>query len=92
MLVFFTLSSFITCAHIVISLSYLYMNESTPTRTDYRSGAAHWRAKLTAAQVREIRARYATREVSQHKLAAEFGVSVLALSNVIHRKSWAHIV
>lgn len=48
-------------------------------------------AKLTAADVREIRVRYAAGGVSMKELAAEYGVRSLAVFKVIHRQSWAHV-
>lgn len=53
-------------------------------------GERHRSAKLTEAQVREIRQR---RELGdrQEALAAEFGVSGCAISNIHRRKTWAHV-
>ena len=51
-------------------------------------GEAHVRAKLTEAKVREIRAKYATGTTSQHKLAVEYGVSDVTVSNVVRRAGW----
>lgn len=47
--------------------------------------------KLKAQQVLEIRARYATSEVPFTELAKEYGVSRQQISQIIRRKSWAHI-
>ena len=46
------------------------------------------RGKLTDAQVRQIRDRYDYGEVTQRMLAAEFGVSVSTVSDVVTGKTW----
>ena len=52
-------------------------------------GERNGRARLTAAAVREIRAAYpATRQVD---LAERYGVSQVAISHIVLRKSWRHI-
>ena len=48
-------------------------------------------AKLTADDVRDIRARYATGTISQKTLGEEFGLEQASVSHIIHRKSWKHI-
>lgn len=45
-------------------------------------------AKLTAAQVRDLRARYAQGGVSQRALAAEFGVHQAQVYRIVSGKSW----
>ena len=52
-------------------------------------GENHGRAKLTAAAVREIRERGLTE--SQQSLARLHGVSQVAISHVLLRKSWKHL-
>lgn len=47
-------------------------------------------AKLTADQVREIRA-LAEHGVVQREIAARFGVSDRAVGKIVHRQTWAHI-
>lgn len=47
------------------------------------SGERHGGAKLSDAQVRLIRERYATRTVQQQTLAAEYRVSVPAISEIV---------
>jgi hypothetical protein len=54
-------------------------------------GERHSHAKLTEALVREIRARVAAGEVQRH-LAAEYGVSVATICNIVSRKIWAHVI
>lgn len=53
-------------------------------------GERHSQAKLTEAQVREIRSRVAAGEV-QRRLAAEYGVNVATVCNIVNRKIWAHV-
>jgi hypothetical protein len=48
--------------------------------------------KLTAEQVREIRARYAAGGVSQKDLAAEYGTTRMNVSSIINGASWRHLL
>jgi HNH endonuclease len=48
-------------------------------------------AKLTEADVREIRSRYAAGGVTQRALAEEFGVIHQTIHSIIRRKNWKHI-
>ena len=59
-------------------------------RDDYLSGERHGRAKLTLAQVREIRHRRATEHPrpSYPQLASEYGVAPLAISQIVNNRSW----
>ena len=52
-----------------------------------RSGAA----KLTNAQVADIRARYVKRKVPQRVLAREYGVGLTTINQIIHARTWKHI-
>lgn len=54
-------------------------------------GERNGRAKLTDAQVREIRDRYAAGGVSQPQLGREFGVTHAIIGNVVRRESWVHV-
>lgn len=60
-----------------------------------RAGFAHGEqlphSILTDAQIREIRRRYRPRVVTLEALANEYGTSVTNVSNIIHRKRWAHV-
>jgi transposase len=50
------------------------------------------KTKLTAEQVLEIRRRYLESDsTSQAVLAAEYGVNMKHIWNIIHRKTWTHI-
>ena len=53
------------------------------------NGEKHGMSKLTATQVLEIRRRAKEGSV---KLAKEFGVCYQTISEIIHKKSWTHIV
>lgn len=53
-------------------------------------GERHHQAKLTEAQVREIRQRRASGEQG-NALAREFGVTPTAICSIIKRKTWAHL-
>jgi len=54
-------------------------------------GEQHHRAKLTAEQVRAMRADYARGGTSLNQLAAHYGVSKKSVLNIIHRRVWAHV-
>jgi predicted DNA binding protein len=54
-------------------------------------GEAHHLAKLTDADVRLIRAAYASGGISQRALAEKFGVALRAIQQVIHYQSWRHV-
>lgn len=56
-----------------------------------RRGEAHYGAKLTEADVREIR-RLVADGVDQATLAARFGVSGGLISSVVRRARWKHVV
>lgn len=54
-------------------------------------GERNGRAKLLAAEIREIRTRYAAGHCPQHRLAAEFHVNQITISDIVRRKSWRHL-
>jgi hypothetical protein len=53
-----------------------------------RKGEAHNLAKLTWAEVRQIRQRYEPGRTSQRALAAEFGVAQSQIGSILHGKTW----
>jgi hypothetical protein len=57
------------------------------SRPDLR-GEKCGHAKLTWSEVRAIRARYVPRVVSLYKLANEYGVTVMAIQNIVSGKTW----
>jgi hypothetical protein len=54
-------------------------------------GEAHGHAKLTEAQVREIRDRYAAKGVTHDRLAKDYGVSSELIGLIVRRKIWKHV-
>jgi len=54
-------------------------------------GEANARAKLTAAEVTEMRALYAAGGITQKALGQRFGVSKPTVQSIMHRRSWAHV-
>ena len=54
-------------------------------------GVRHGCARLTEAQVIEIRAAYAAGGVTQKALAKRFGVTDGAISHIVHRRQWRHL-
>ncbi len=54
-------------------------------------GITHSRARLTEAQVIEIRRKYAKGHISHAMLAAEYHVSISAIANITQRITWKHI-
>jgi hypothetical protein len=56
-----------------------------------RRGEACHTAKLTPDLVRDIRRRYAAGEGSQRVLAAEYGLALSSLRQVVVRLSWRHV-
>lgn len=54
-------------------------------------GEDHGMSKLTDAEVLDIRARYATGQITQRALAEEYGVHFSLISLIIRRKIWTHL-
>lgn len=65
-----------------IVTNYRSLCKTCHQRYDQQTGADHANAKLTATQVAEIRARYATSGISQQALADEYGVSQSLISRL----------
>lgn len=55
------------------------------------SGERRSDAKLTEAQVRDIRARFRPYVVTRAQLAREYGVSPGAIKHVVNRSTWRHV-
>lgn len=55
------------------------------------TGSRNGRAKVTAETVLRVRAEYAAGGVTQRQLAARYGLSVPAVSDITRRKNWRHI-
>jgi len=60
-------------------------------RLGAREGEWNGFAKLTDTNVLEIRKLYAKGGVFQKALAARFGVDQSHISEIVHRKTWAHV-
>lgn len=56
-----------------------------------KRGETHWKAKLTAETVIEMRRLYAAGGILQREIGIMFGVSNKAVSEVITRKNWKHV-
>lgn len=54
-------------------------------------GEANGRAKVTTAQVREIRALYATGEHTEQAIAARYGLSRSHAGNIARGATWSHV-
>jgi hypothetical protein len=54
-------------------------------------GEINSNAKLTAANVIDIRARYAAGGITLKELAVEFGVTFGLIGHIVNRRSWKHI-
>jgi predicted XRE-type DNA-binding protein len=54
-------------------------------------GERNHKARLTAAQVQEIRNLYAAGNLSQTKIAEQYGVNQTQVSRIILRRQWHHI-
>jgi hypothetical protein len=61
-----------------------------PIRTRPAKSAGEWSTKLTAAQVLEIRTKYA-KGTSQVALSEMYGVSKVAIHRIVHRQTWQQL-
>lgn len=66
-------------------------DRSTKGRSRGLIGENHLQAKLTEAQVREIRARYATGSIYQRELGDLYGVSQEAIGFIVRNVHWKHV-
>jgi hypothetical protein len=57
----------------------------------HRYGEVHPKARLTAGEVIEIRALYATGSISQARLGARYAVSKQSIAAIIHGKHWTRL-
>lgn len=60
-------------------------------RQSFLKGTRNPRAKLTDAQIREIRKRYIPSKVSQQTLANEYGVNQTMIGFIVRGASWSHL-
>lgn len=66
-------------------------DRSSKGRSNSPRGEIHGMVKLTASQVVEIRAIYASGAMNHRELGLRFNVSREAIGVIIRRKKWAHI-
>ena len=64
--------------------------EQAQNRRKYQRGEQNNAAKLTKANVLQIRRLYKPRKFSQYKLAKMFGVTQVTIWQVIHNKTWRY--
>lgn len=57
----------------------------------YPRGSAHYCAKLTEQDVRDIRQAHAGAQTSVTALARRYGVAIQTVSRLIHRATWKHV-
>src|SRR5690606_33753072 len=80
--------------HGCVNVRHLYVDTHARNMRDMvvsgRSprGEAHGQHKLTVEEVRQIRKRRKER-ASLKAIAAEFGIAVTTVSNIVHRRRWA---
>jgi hypothetical protein len=60
-------------------------------KTGPRRGSENNKAKLTEAQVIDIRTRYAAGGITMRALAADYGVTFGPIQSIISSKTWRHI-
>lgn len=77
-------------AHLFLGSIRDNMLDRHAKRRDAR-GIRHGRAKLTEAQVREIRVR-GTEGWKAHRLAPGYGVTPAVVFNILRGKTWRHVV
>lgn len=63
---------------------------ATPKQQAHR-GVAHHAAIVTRADVRKMRSRYATRQVTQQALADRYGISRTQVGYIVRGDSWSHV-
>jgi hypothetical protein len=73
-----------------VNPAHLYLGTHQQNMTDRAVRERGGSNRLTAENVREIRARNAAGE-SQQSLAAAFGVHIVTVSDAIRRATWAHV-
>lgn len=54
-------------------------------------GENQWNAKFSDSDILEIRRRWDNKEISQTKLAEEYGVKPNTINQIVNRKRWTHI-
>jgi hypothetical protein len=65
--------------------------EATGMKEHLMYGEKHWGAKLTGAQVTEIRTKYFAGGITQEQLAKEYTTPLSTIKSIIGRKTWKHL-
>ena len=77
--------------------AHLFLGTLADNNADMRAkgrdarGSDSPHAKVTEAQVREIRRRYAAGGISMKRLGREFDLSAQQVCDIVHRKRWRHL-
>jgi hypothetical protein len=89
-----------TCDNrLCVNAAHLYLGTQLQNMQDRKAregyvtvprGEAHAHARLTEAQVAEIRRRYVPRKVTQQQLADEFGVHRVTVGEALRGVTWNH--
>jgi predicted XRE-type DNA-binding protein len=61
------------------------------THSSLRAGEQNNRSKLTEQQVRQIIYTHRTGIFSQEEIAEQYGISQVAVSHIVLKKSWKHL-
>ena len=65
--------------------------KTTKRKSGIRNGSRNGQSKLTEDDVRAIRAVYATGEISQRRLAKQYGVHPSLIGFIVRREYWQHV-
>jgi hypothetical protein len=72
-----------------VNPEHLFLGTQTDNMRDMAAkGRGVYRARLTAEQVRTIRARYAAGGVTQRELGAEYGLTPMGIGHIIRHQTW----
>lgn len=78
-----------------VNPAHLFLGTHNDNMADMKSKGrqkhGNGKAKVTEAQVLEIRQKYARGGITHRELAAIYGVNREAISNIIQRKNWPHV-
>jgi len=77
--------------HILQGHAWKHTLQGPPETSRYIRGEVCKHAKLTEAQVREIRLRYAEGTISQAELARTYGVGQMTISWIVRGVTWKHV-
>ena len=81
-----------TIANIIKRVTWAHLGDTDEATVDYmKREDADSSSKLTAAQVDEIRGRYAAGGITYRELAAEHGVSINVIAQIVKHLIWAHL-